>query len=80
MLWLGRCGLGDLDGIGALESLEELYLAFNEVRDTAALAMLGSLRTLDLEGNVIEDVQQVLLLSLCPWCDRRRRSLFPVGG
>lgn len=80
VLWLGRCGLGDLDGIGALESLEELFLAFNEVRDTAALAMLESLHTLDLEGNIIEDVQQVLLLALCPWYGRQQRRWVGVTG
>ena len=49
VLWLPRCKLKDLDGLPALSSLRELYLAFNEVTDISLITMLSSLELLDLE-------------------------------
>ena len=49
VLWLPRCKLRDLDGLPALSSLRELYLAFNEVTDISLITMLSSLELLDLE-------------------------------
>ncbi len=39
VLWLARCGLKDVDGIGVLENLKELYLAFNNIDDIAPLSL-----------------------------------------
>ena len=39
VLRAARCGLTELDGIGALPLLEELYLAFNDIWDLSSLAM-----------------------------------------
>ena len=44
-----RCKLKDLDGLPALSSLREFYLAFNEVTDISLITMLSSLELLDLE-------------------------------
>ena len=46
---MARCCLNDLDGITSLQSLEELYVAYNEICDLSALSMLEHLRLLDLE-------------------------------
>ncbi len=52
VLWLSRSGLTDLDGIPTLNSLEELYLAYNEICDLSPLSLLDNLKCLDLEGYV----------------------------
>jgi Leucine-rich repeat (LRR) protein len=39
VLWLSRCGVTDLDGIGILDNLRELYLSFNNIADVAPLSM-----------------------------------------
>ncbi|UJR37965.1 hypothetical protein I4U23_030649 [Adineta vaga] len=66
ILWMARCCLNDLDGITSLQSLEELYVAYNEIADLSALSMLENLRLLDLESNLIDDIHQVEFLALCP--------------
>jgi hypothetical protein len=68
VLWLSRCKLVDVDGIGSLpllkvkrplaliyglDFLKELYLSFNHVRECNPLTMLEQLRVLDLEGFVV---------------------------
>ena len=40
-----------VDGIGALAGLQELYLAFNELRDVGPLALHENLQILDLDSN-----------------------------
>ncbi len=49
VLWMPRCKLRDLDGLPALASLKELYLAFNEISDVCLVSMLSSLEVLDVE-------------------------------
>ncbi|XP_066108557.1 leucine-rich repeat-containing protein 56 isoform X2 [Saccopteryx bilineata] len=66
VLWLARCGLSDLDGIGSLPALKELYVSYNNVSDLSPLCLLGELEVLDLEGNSVEDLGQVRYLQLCP--------------
>ena len=62
-----RCGLTDLEGIAALEQVEEVYLAFNEVADCTALALHDRLAVLDLEGNRLGDWETgVEPLATCP--------------
>eukprot|EP00051_Salpingoeca_urceolata_P026426 m.477256 g.477256 ORF g.477256 m.477256 type:complete len:552 (+) comp20796_c0_seq1:152-1807(+) len=65
VLWMARCGLQDLDGIGALYSLKELYLAFNDIQECSALNMLDQLESLDLEGNKVTEFDQIEFLGLC---------------
>nr|KAF6466209.1 leucine rich repeat containing 56 [Rousettus aegyptiacus] len=66
VLWLARCGLADLDGIGSLPALEELYVSYNSISDLSPLCLLERLEVLDLEGNSVEDLGQVRYLRLCP--------------
>ncbi|XP_075401253.1 leucine-rich repeat-containing protein 56 isoform X2 [Tenrec ecaudatus] len=66
VLWLARCGLPDLDGIGSFPALKELYVSFNNVSDLSPLCLLQQLEVLDLEGNSVEDLGQVRYLQLCP--------------
>lgn len=66
VLWLARCGLVDLDGIGSLPALEELYVSYNSISDLSPLCLLEQLEVLDLEGNSVEDLGQVRYLQLCP--------------
>ncbi|XP_026346189.1 leucine-rich repeat-containing protein 56 isoform X5 [Ursus arctos] len=66
VLWLARCGLTDLDGIGSFLALKELYVSYNNVSDLSPLCLLERLEVLDLEGNSVEDLGQVRYLQLCP--------------
>ncbi|XP_066894076.1 leucine-rich repeat-containing protein 56 isoform X1 [Kogia breviceps] len=66
VLWLARCGLADLDGIGSFPVLKELYLSYNDVSDLSPLCLLEQLEVLDLEGNCVEDPGQLRYLQLCP--------------
>ncbi|KAI8851207.1 hypothetical protein BC829DRAFT_128841 [Chytridium lagenaria] len=65
VLWITRCQLTELDGIGSIGTLKELYLSYNEVEDLSSLGMLDCLEILDLEGNNISDINQIDHLSLC---------------
>nr|XP_041572498.1 leucine-rich repeat-containing protein 56 isoform X2 [Taeniopygia guttata] len=51
VLWMARCGLSDLDGISSCSSLK--------------LTWLDHIEVLDLEGNNIEDINQMQYLRLC---------------
>ncbi|XP_012507472.1 PREDICTED: leucine-rich repeat-containing protein 56 isoform X2 [Propithecus coquereli] len=66
VLWLARCGLNDLDGIGSFPALKELYVSYNDISDLSPLCLLEQLEVLDLEGNSVEDLGQVRYLQLCP--------------
>ncbi|KAF6104587.1 leucine rich repeat containing 56 [Phyllostomus discolor] len=66
VLWLARCGLADLDGIGCFPALQELYASYNDLSDLSPLCLLEQLEVLDLEGNGVEDLGQVRYLQLCP--------------
>ncbi|KAM4847046.1 leucine-rich repeat-containing protein 56 isoform 2-T3 [Thomomys bottae] len=66
VLWLARCGLSDLDGIGSLPALTELYVSYNNISDLSPLCLLEQLELLDLEGNSVDDLGQVRYLQLCP--------------
>ncbi|KAJ3159908.1 hypothetical protein HDU86_001172 [Geranomyces michiganensis] len=65
VLWMARCELTDLDGIDSMSSLEEVYLAYNEISDLSSLSMLEMLQILDLEGNAVEEFEQIEYLGLC---------------
>ncbi|XP_040607530.1 leucine-rich repeat-containing protein 56 isoform X3 [Mesocricetus auratus] len=66
VLWLARCGLTDLDGIGSFLALKELYVSYNNISDLSPLCLLEQLEVLDLEGNDVEDLGQMRYLQLCP--------------
>ncbi|XP_060031860.1 leucine-rich repeat-containing protein 56 isoform X3 [Erinaceus europaeus] len=66
VLWVARCGLRDLDGIGSLPALKELYASYNDIAELSPLCQLEALEALDLEGNSVEDLGQVQYLRLCP--------------
>lgn len=65
VLWLGRCGLQELDGITVMDLLQEIYLPFNHVEDVSMLKWLEDLEVLDLEGNAITGVADVEELRGC---------------
>lgn len=46
-------------------SAEELYIAYNKISDLCPLSFLDHLEVLDLEGNDIEDINQMQYLGLC---------------
>ena len=50
VLWMGSCGLEDIDGVASMTNLRELYLAYNEIFDISPCSMLEGLSILDLEG------------------------------
>jgi hypothetical protein len=60
ILWVSRCSLTSLEGIGTLlPALTELYASFNELVDLSAIAELEHLEVLDLEGNNVVEMDQV---------------------
>jgi len=65
VLWMSRCGLQDLDGVQVLDSLQELYLPFNDIADVSQLKWLDKLCVLDLEGNALANSKDVEELSRC---------------
>lgn len=65
ILWVNRCKISQLDGIGALIHLQELYVAFNDVQDISPLAMHDTLRVLDVECNDVADIDQLDQLGTC---------------
>ncbi len=50
VLWMARCHLCDLEGLGSLSALKEAYFAFNEIKELNTISMLENLQILDLEG------------------------------
>eukprot|EP01063_Lacrimia_lanifica_P041441 TRINITY_DN9679_c0_g1_i1.p1 TRINITY_DN9679_c0_g1~~TRINITY_DN9679_c0_g1_i1.p1 ORF type:complete len:560 (+),score=112.56 TRINITY_DN9679_c0_g1_i1:124-1803(+) len=65
VLWMSRCNTTSLAGISALRHLEELYCAFNYVEDISPLGGLPELSTLDLEGNQLQDPEDLQVLAPC---------------
>ncbi|CAM4735214.1 unnamed protein product [Leuciscus chuanchicus] len=65
VLWLSRCGLTDLEGVPALASLKELYVAYNSISDLTPVSMLEHLELLDLEGNDVDNLAQLMYLGCC---------------
>ena len=65
VLHLQCSGVTDLDGIGGLAGLTELYLAFNDISDLGPLALHDNLEVLDLDSNAVADVNQIDQLGTC---------------
>mmetsp|Transcript_17023 Transcript_17023/g.49812 ORF Transcript_17023/g.49812 Transcript_17023/m.49812 type:complete len:449 (+) Transcript_17023:101-1447(+) len=59
VLWLCRSSLQDLGGVTAMPVLEELYVSFNDISDLSPLCTHEALQVLDLEGNLVEDAEEV---------------------
>ncbi|KAM8928582.1 leucine-rich repeat-containing protein 56 isoform 4-T7 [Lycaon pictus] len=66
VLWLARCGLTDLDGVGSFLALKELYVSYNNISDLSPLCLLEELEVLDLEGNSVDDLGQLQVLDEVP--------------
>lgn len=47
---MARCHLSDLEGLGSLSALRELYVAFNHIKEIETVGLLENLEILDLEG------------------------------
>ena len=65
VLWLTKCQIVDLDGIPTFSNVTELYLAYNHINNLSDLSMMENLRTLDLEANDIDDIDQIIFLEVC---------------
>ena len=65
MLWMPRCCMSEMDGISALNALQELYVSYNELHELNPLCMLERLRVLDLEGKTLSLPNLLALRSLC---------------
>jgi hypothetical protein len=65
ILWAPRAGIADVDGISALPELRELYIPFNNVSDLTPLSMHENIQVLDLEGNALDEVEQLVQLGTC---------------
>lgn len=65
VLWMSRCGLQDLNGVGALPCLREFYLPFNDVSDLTPLSSHDNIEVLDVEGNAVESLEELAALGIC---------------
>lgn len=66
ILWLVRTNLSEIDGISAFPSLKELYCAFNSVNNLSALMFHENIEVLDIEGNTLQDWDEIEYLRDCP--------------
>ena len=84
VLWMARCDLKDLEGLGSLSALKELYLAFNQVTELDTISMLENLEILDLERYSFMYSQTVIKsrisikLSISPSVQRSNRSRLKI--
>jgi len=62
---MARCGLEDLDGLSSMNSLDELYLAYNDIYDISACSLLEHLQILDLEGYVSVWIINEICVCMC---------------
>ncbi len=62
VLNIARCEISEVQGIQAFESLEELYISFNQIGDLFDISFLENLRVLDLEGNNVKENGQMYYL------------------
>ena len=66
VLWLVRTSLMEIDGISAFPKLKELYCAFNNISNLSALMFHESIEVLDIEGNKLENWEEVEYIRDCP--------------
>ncbi|CAE7451194.1 LRRC56 [Symbiodinium microadriaticum] len=78
VLWLCRCSLQDLGGITVLPVLEELYVSFNDVSDLSPLLSHEALQILDMEGNLVDDFEEIQSLEVVSTLRELDISLNPV--
>lgn len=80
VLHLARCELKEIQGIHAFQSLEELYISYNEIEELFDIGMLDFLQVLDMEGNNVKDVDQLFYLSRCKSLTSVNFKLNPVSN
>ncbi|GMH66373.1 hypothetical protein TrRE_jg5547, partial [Triparma retinervis] len=80
VLWMPRCQVSDLSGVFGLPSLEELYLAFNDIEYLDDLAMHERLQVLDLEANRVGDQGELTHLGSCSKLTTLTLAGCPVVG
>jgi len=66
VLWMARCSLQDLGGVSSLPVLEELYFSFNDVHELSPLYAHDVLQVIDLEGNLVNDFEEIKSLETLP--------------
>ena len=66
VLYLTHCKIKSIEGISTISyNIQELYLSFNLINDISPLLDFNCLKTLDLESNSINSVDDVSLLKCC---------------
>jgi Leucine-rich repeat (LRR) protein len=60
-----KVGLEQLEGISSFPAITELYIAFNCISSLSPLIYNDTLEILDLEGNEITEIDEVLYLDMC---------------
>jgi len=66
VLWMSRCRVNEIDGIASMQSLQELYIAYNNIADLSPISFLENIEVIDLEGNKVSDVDQIDYLAILP--------------
>jgi Leucine-rich repeat (LRR) protein len=78
VLWVARCSIQDLGGISSLPILEELYLPFNDVNELSPLYAHDALQVIDLEGNLVEEFEEIKSLESLPVLRELTLTMNPV--
>jgi hypothetical protein len=65
VLWMGRCALQDIGSVTGMQCLREFYMPFNDVVDLSPLSFSETLEVLDIEGNAVEDIQEIECITSC---------------
>mmetsp|Transcript_11589 Transcript_11589/g.10101 ORF Transcript_11589/g.10101 Transcript_11589/m.10101 type:complete len:104 (+) Transcript_11589:667-978(+) len=63
ILYVSKCGLKNLAGLSSFPNLRELYAAYNAIDDLSDITYHETLQLLDLEGNEIKDLNNLMNLN-----------------
>jgi len=66
VLHIARCELKEVQGIQALEQLEELYISHNSIDELFDVSLAEHLAVLDMESNNVCDVDMLKYLRRMP--------------
>ena len=65
ILFLGQCGLTEINGIELLPKLKELHVPLNNIEEVESLMMHPNLTVLDLYANKIRNINQIDFIASC---------------
>ncbi|WP_431213619.1 leucine-rich repeat domain-containing protein [Puia sp. P3] len=79
-LYLGSCGLKDIDGLATLKNLKTLSLRYNKIGDLRSLTELTALEELHLSGNRITTISPIANLRQLTDLSLRRNQVSDISA